>query len=494
MPQNNFNRVRLYLKPTFKSPWIVVGGLTILGALLRLYHLGDKSLWYDEAVLYWIAQGNFVEVVTQNATNNSAPPLFALLINLALNIGEAEIILRFLSWFAGVLAIPAIYLLSRQFLSRDVSYFCVFMVVIAQQQIKYSQQVREYSLAFLFAILMLYFFHQYLQISSWKNWGLLTLTWVLAIFLQYGLALLIIGLNFVFIFDLIGRTNQKRRLITWAISQIFVLSAAILVFQLSLKAQMQPGGFGATTYLEQAYWSGSLISLPKFAIENSVDIFHFAYPGTLFLFCLCLGLFVALREPNTRKIALMFILPTAITFLAAIARLYPYHGDRQIIFLTPMIYLTAGFGIGHLTRLDEKKIITVLLVLIIALSAIKSTTSESTHQYLAEAGRHHVRPIMTTLSSSLQPGDRIYIAYDGVPIFRYYYQGNTGQLIYGKYNRERPDMVRQEINELLSEPGRYWLFIAHCGYRCDVIPTAASSKRNVDLVKYAGGAWLYLAH
>jgi hypothetical protein len=30
-------------------PWVWVAGLTFLGLLLRRYHLGYESLWFDEA-------------------------------------------------------------------------------------------------------------------------------------------------------------------------------------------------------------------------------------------------------------------------------------------------------------------------------------------------------------------------------------------------------------------------------------------------------------
>ena len=98
------------LHKLFDKPVLVVVSISIFGAFLRLYHLGFKPLWLDEAVLYWIAHSNNLQnVIANNASSNSAPPLFAILINFILNLGDSETVLRSLSWLGGVASIIAIY-------------------------------------------------------------------------------------------------------------------------------------------------------------------------------------------------------------------------------------------------------------------------------------------------------------------------------------------------------------------------------------------------
>lgn len=193
------HNILLKLKKVFDKPFIVVGGISLFGALLRLYHLGFKPLWLDEAVLYWISNsGNTQDIISQNALRNSAPPLYAILLNLTQKIGDSETILRLLPWFGGVVAIPAIYFLASQFLERTPAYFVTFVVAIATTQVQYSQQLREYSLTFLIATIILALFFRQLHSPSWSNLALMTLAMVMGVFLQYGLALLIIALNLIF--------------------------------------------------------------------------------------------------------------------------------------------------------------------------------------------------------------------------------------------------------------------------------------------------------
>jgi hypothetical protein len=66
----------LRLKKILDKPFLVVGGISLFGALLRLYNLGLKPIWLDEAVLYWISNsGSAQNIISQNAFRNSAPPI-----------------------------------------------------------------------------------------------------------------------------------------------------------------------------------------------------------------------------------------------------------------------------------------------------------------------------------------------------------------------------------------------------------------------------------
>ena len=46
----------------WKPVW-VIGSITLLALALRLFNLGEKSLWLDEAICYWASQGDFAEVI-----------------------------------------------------------------------------------------------------------------------------------------------------------------------------------------------------------------------------------------------------------------------------------------------------------------------------------------------------------------------------------------------------------------------------------------------
>ena len=227
----------------YDRPVVTVGLITVLGGILRLFHLGFKPLWFDEAVIYWISNsGSVANIITANVSGNSAPPLFAILVSLMLNIGHSEPVLRLIPFLGGVATIPAVYFLSRQFLQRTPAYFSALAVAIAPTQVQYSQQLREYSLTVLTASIMLALFCKQIRRPTWANWALMVVVMGLGIFLQYGLALLVAALDLIWVALLWSpRSGRRLRLISWGSAQIVLLCIVVAVYCLSLKEQMKVG-------------------------------------------------------------------------------------------------------------------------------------------------------------------------------------------------------------------------------------------------------------
>lgn len=475
------------------KPFLIVGSITILGSILRIYHLGFKSLWLDEAVVYWIAQGNLSEILTQNAASNSAPPLFALLVNLISRIGDSEAILRLPSCTAGIIAIPAIYFLARRFSPKEVAYLSSFIVAIAPSQVHYAQELREYSITFLLAILMFFFFHRYLCKQGTIDLIWLTVICTVGVFTQYGLVLLTLALNLILLVKLLFvRTQRRTTLIKWIAAQACLIGSVLIIYNIALKYQMQPGGFAATSYLASGYWiDGSLRSLAKLAVRNTRDLFGFSYPGAYLVFLIvCLGLLKALREIKDFTPIVMLFLPLGLIFATASARLYPYIGSRHNIFLTVMIYIFLGLGLKSLLSLSQRRVVSCILILAFALGGLVHTS-----QSLNSAGIENIKPLIETLSSSFRYGDRIYIYYGAVPAFKYYYQNNTDQWVIGVSGRRQPEKYFSQLNEVFSEQGRVWMIFSHIYYdEATLIIDYASQLRTVDEVLTDDGVKLFLAH
>jgi uncharacterized membrane protein len=478
------------LQKLFDKPILVVVGITILGASLRFYHLGFKPLWYDEAIMYWVSHsGNLQNIIAQNASIDGSPPLFEILISLILKIGDSEAVLRSLSWSGGVVAIPAIYFLSRQFLERTPAYFSTLVAAIAPSQIEFSQQLREYSLTFLMATIILFFFCRQLRRPTWYYWTLMTLAMVLSIFLQYGLALIIIALNLIWAVEFVSdKENRKQLLLSWGISQFIVLCAVFVVYYFSLRHQF--ASTSTSNYLSDTYWSGTLSSFFKLAISNTKNIIDFTFPGYFFLFMACVG-FIAILQKRISHVALMmFSIPLMLTFVAACARLYPYQGIRQDIFLTPMIYVLVGFGFGNLRNVIRQRWVVMLLLLFTIYTGFRSTLN-----YLQDTGLENIRPIITTLSDNFEIGDRIYVNSYAKPAFTYYYRSNIDSQIFGISSVENPNADYQEIDKLLSSNGRIWMVFSHSSIdEYTPLSTYVSEKRRIDLVANDNGSWLYLVH
>jgi uncharacterized membrane protein len=467
--------------------------ITVIGAGLRLYHLGYKPLWFDEAILYWISNNsNLKDLLAQNAVINSTPPLFPILIRYITYLGNSEEILRLIPWIGGVASIPAMCFLSRQFINKYPALMMTFIVAIAQTQIKYSQELREYSLTFLLTSLILLFFVRFLKKQNQKDLVLMTAFMLFGVFLQYGISVLIIGLNIIYLYILISnRENRKSRLLKWISSQVIILAAALSVVALSLSRQTHFFEKSSSTshYLYNAYWNGPISSLPKFSYEKTYEIIRLALSSDIFVFLVLLGfIFLIINFKKYSNPFLMFTVPTILTFILALLGFYPYHGGRQNIFLTPMIYVLAGFGINYLWTLDKKRWTVILLVAFPMITGMGQTW-----RYLNAPGEENIIPVVETLRESIGENDSVYIYYSAKPAFTYYYPEYTeSNVVFGTNNRGKINQYFQEVDKILQQSDSVWFVFSHCWHKeCDLIKNHIAKTHNIELMVKENNAFLY---
>jgi 4-amino-4-deoxy-L-arabinose transferase-like glycosyltransferase len=461
-----------------------------LGTALRIYHLGFKSLWLDEAVLYWIANGDLEHIIAQNASRNSAPPLFALLLGGVMRIGSSEEALRAISCLTGIATIPMIYLLARQFVPGRFAYFASLLVAISPNQIKYAQQVREYSLTFLLAICLFLLFYHFLQGPSWPRSLFLGLLMSVAVFTQYGLALLIVSLNLVFAVTVYRFDEKRTCLAMWIVAQFMALLAAYGVFHLALQHQFTPGGFGVS-YLHEGYWNGSLGSLFNLLTVNTKNVFEFAFPVTGLMLFLCgLGVLATIKHDETSIGLVLFVLPFFVIFVSAMFRIYPYLGGRQTIFLGPMIYVFAAVGVAWLSsQIDQRTVVVCLIVVVCTGYGLKRTTD-----YLNIKSLENIRPIVTTLKASANREDIVYVHHGAIAAFRYYFRGNDLPWIRGIHCPSKPDRCISQLERIVGGKQRIWMVFSHViGNERRQLVENASANRGVKLIREDAQAWLYLA-
>lgn len=479
-----------------QQPLLIILLLILVGTGLRFYNLGTHSLWHDEAVTWQIANNSIIEVITQNALQNSAPPTYVLLLRSIISIlGDSEFVLRLLSAIFGVAGIPAVYALSRQFLSAPLSYFVAALVTVVYSMVKYSQEVREYSLTFLLATLLLMTFIQFLQNPTWKKTILLTLLMVASVFVQYGLSLLIFALNIIVLIEWIRSKSKLPNYVPkWIVSQMAVLVAVIIVYNVSLNEHM--GGTPGISYLEDSYWNGSLSGLFNLLVLNTRDLISFAYLPTFtivsrgLLLFLVAGLWqVVYKDKNTRVLLLIGI-PIIVVMITAILQIYPYGGIRQLVFLLPMIYILIGYSFKWITETIRYKWVPVLLGVVILYSGLLVTVGEIT-----DTGDEYLPPLIAALYEEFKEGDRIYVYESSIPALSYYERRYQSNWIIGVGGRGDPNLETHlaQIDTLLQDNERLWLFFANCYEEvCDRIPAYITQQHQIHLIGETKGSELYL--
>jgi Dolichyl-phosphate-mannose-protein mannosyltransferase len=488
-----------------RAVWLVAA-LTLVAGALRLYHLGYKSLWLDEAICYWASQADLAQIPRVNGSVRATPALYTFLIHAVSRLGDSEAWLRGPAWLAGTAAVPASYALGRRFLPVAPAAFVALLPTFAASQVDLSQRVSEYALGLLLATLICLAFARFIASPGWRTGLLVALLAALGAAVHYGLVLLVLGLDLAFLIELRGSRQPRRAFAAWAGVHLLLLLAALPALgRLGIGHLLRAGGPGRDGYLATAYWDGSASSLGRLGLSQTLLLFDYAHPmGELLLLLVALGLLGSWREREGRRAATMLLSVFAVTLAAALAGLYPYSGRRHVFLLLPMIYVLAGLGFAWALRLEpapKARLLALTLVALVSLGGLRGSLHE-----LRTTEPEHLRPVVEALAAARRPGDGLYVYSWAGPSFRYYeqrYDAAAGA-------RSREDVARwlladvhgtdhrvrdtAALDAALAGSERTWLVFSHCqGSDCEPFVLRAAERAELETVATETDATLYLA-
>jgi mannosyltransferase len=174
---------------------LILLGIILIGSLLRIYHLGTESIWYDEAASIDGSKESVVSVIESSGRLHNVPPLYYVLLHFwMLLFGTGEIAVRSLSAIFGIISIFVIYKVGCQLFNRKVGLISSFLSAISCYHIYFSQEARAYSLLQLLTLLSFSFFIKIVKTDNKRKlyFALLLLTNVcLAYTHPYGLLVIV---------------------------------------------------------------------------------------------------------------------------------------------------------------------------------------------------------------------------------------------------------------------------------------------------------------
>ena len=307
--------------------------ITLLGFLLRMTFLNKpEGLWNDEYVSWYIANTPLGNSFLQEVLKQCHMPLYYLYLKPF--AGCSDLILRLTSVVAGVVAIPVMYLVGKEF-SKKTANIAAVITSILPFLIYYSQEVRFYSLLFTFSALSLLFTIKFIKSEKYKLAWLLSLLLIVFTHVLGGIYVL---------FNLTYVIYKKKKISLKILGAIFIGTIFILFF-----------GFNIIKMLPTSQWWG-----------------HFSYTNVLFLFT---DFFSPILTNNVnappvffynKSYALWMILPCLII-------LYPlYLGVKRArgLFTVAVLTLLAMFTLAILEKIVfiTKYSIEVLPIFILLIS------------------------------------------------------------------------------------------------------------------------------
>ncbi len=336
--------------------WLVVL-LFISALLLRVWHLGEQTIWLDETV-HLLQAKNFLRTGHLLAGNDNNGLFFTvLLVPIFKLFGISVESARLVSMGFGLGSVALIYLIAKRLFSAPVGVIALTLAAFSPYLIFWSKMARNYSI-FLFFVLLATF--QIINLTNAKHeersrislpkGALLLLTFVAGFFSHY-LMLLFISTIFIWLLILnrnrivaLVKNNYKIGTIT-AISIVVLLAAAFwfLAGNQELLAWAIPDGqhlkklYGEAPWYSFSTYSNVLLHdwpyLPIFMILGLMAL-YVKKQFTALSFFLCCFVFPFLL------LSFIFREPTA---------------ARYLIFIYPFYLMLAAYGLYELGILIQQR-------------------------------------------------------------------------------------------------------------------------------------------
>jgi mannosyltransferase len=353
---------------------IILLGIIILGLVLRSYGLSERSLWFDEAFTWRLIQFPIFEMAERVGRDNHPPLYFILLKGWAQLFGDSAMTLRSFSTVVGVATIFATYLFTaeafgpfsfsqNEFGQRrrtSIPLFAALLTALSVFQIRYSWEIRMYSLAALLAVLSGWALARALRPGANLGWwGLFGFLSILLVYTHYfGFFSLVAGFVYVLVYTLArGKWNLRslfRQQVFWygtiTIGAVIIAWLPWLPTFLRQRSQVKDDFwfhpvtfwnvaemtyqmFVIPDYIRWIPWQQSLLAFVT-CLVSFLFLCRSAGPAEWLVLCLgfgpvCLGLLAL--ELDISALAARFFLMAHVFFLIALAALilrFRFHPER----------------------------------------------------------------------------------------------------------------------------------------------------------------------
>ncbi len=217
------------MKINEKSWIIILGFICFVYILLRFWHLADACLWFDEIFSVHAAEHDWQSLFWFAAQDLIHPPLFYVLLKFWILIaGESLFWLRFFPVLLSIIALIPFYLLCRQLkLSNPTIALALTFLAVNGSLVKYSQEVRMYSLLLCLSLFSMWLFARFLNVG--KGIWVLTVLNILLVYTHYFGWLIILSEVFALLF--LQRLKIRQILIMVGITLLSFAPWFVAVFQ-----------------------------------------------------------------------------------------------------------------------------------------------------------------------------------------------------------------------------------------------------------------------
>ncbi|OQA56605.1 MAG: hypothetical protein BWY42_00908 [Candidatus Omnitrophica bacterium ADurb.Bin277] len=324
-----------------------------VGLALRLYHLSDKGIWYDEADSIYCAQqsiGFFGEFLSYK------PVYFFLLKIWASGFGYGPGGVRFFSVLVSTAAMFIVYRLGKKIFGSGTGLIAGFLLAISCFSVFQAQQARHFSLMELLSACSFLMFIKALQAPGQAAFLAVFCMNLLIVFIHpYGNA---VPLSQILLLAFLPRARDKKKTLFLLVLPV-ILSALVLVSAGRNALEMvwwvpAPDARSLGEFFATLNYGGTSYGLQNFTIPREMLGLTIS-PNLVFGGLFAAGVFSSLKTGNEREknfrcqtagtflCLAWFFVPVALAFLFSFLK--PVFVIKHLLFTAIPYYLIVAKGI-----------------------------------------------------------------------------------------------------------------------------------------------------
>lgn len=416
----------------FRSlPWhpVVLGGITLLGLLLRCLTLPRQSLWLDEVYTVVEAGRPLPELLRALFDPHQGYPLYILSMRLWTALfGSGEAALRWPSAIAGSAAVPLLYLLGRDLIGRRAALLAAALFSLSPIAVWYAQEAKAYAAALLLSLATWIAIREALARRSAPLWAAFALLTLFSLLTHRLIAILSLVGQLTFL--LLGAREPKRRLLL-----SLALASMLLVLWLGLGQAGAARQFSAPRDPLVVLDAFSQLSLRIRATTplpgEGPDRRPFLVPFAIVALCGAAALAPRARAEERRFFLAALVAPGVAFFAFYLVR--PLYYARYLLGLLPPYLLLLALGLASLWRWSVHLRCTgdrALGFLAAALGLVSGLVIPATslrevwtHQFSGQPHKEQFREATLYLQDHVHPGDLVLVHPNYIlPAVSYYVQ------------------------------------------------------------------------
>jgi len=395
----------------------IIVGVLLAAFALRVYALGEKAAWWDEAWSVHVAQQSLADA-TEITSYDVQPPLYQwALFAWVRAAGISEFAVRYLSVLWGLVAVAATYAVAARLGVRRAGALAAFFIALSALHIGWSQETRMYAMASAWAALTVYAALRVRGARGW--WALLVLAGAAIPLTHYlgGFVLAILNLHW-----LLGwRTHSRAFRRAW-IAAMIAIALLLGLWAIYAVGHIRGGGGdfeGSAAFVFQ-------LAATLWATGASVDLDRYLAPTLVVMAGLVAGLalYARRRRSDGVLVALLVICPPLVIYLLSLPswRFYaPRPEARYLVIFVPLVYVAFGLAIDALRR--EWRVL--------GMAAALGLTLLYGAAYLREADNRYYRDDYATLFRTIDllaaPGEQVFfVSDDRYPLVYYHLDRAAG--------------------------------------------------------------------